>query len=73
MLRERGRGARRLTSAQARPRLDCRRHVQSELAEELIYDLPWQSGDVALIDNYVVMHGRRTFQGTRSVLAAFLQ
>ena len=29
-------------------------------ADELCFDLVWQNGDVALIDNYVVMHGRRT-------------
>lgn len=40
------------------------------LAEELTFDVPWQRGDVALVDNFVVMHGRRTFQGTRRVLAS---
>lgn len=46
--------------------------VQSavEIAYELAFDLPWESGDVALIDNYQVMHGRRPFQGQRSVLAS---
>jgi len=43
-----------------------------ELAEELTFDLPWQDGDVALVDNYVVMHGRRTFEGTRKVLASLV-
>jgi hypothetical protein len=43
-----------------------------ELAEELIFDVPWQAGDVALVDNYVTMHGRRTFRGTRRVLASFV-
>lgn len=33
-------------------------------------DLEWQTGDVALLDNYKVMHGRRPFKGTRRVLAS---
>ena len=41
------------------------------LGEELSFNLPWQTGDVALIDNFVTMHGRRHFTGTRSVLASF--
>ena len=46
--------------------------VQSavEIAYDLAFDLPWESGDVALIDNYQVMHGRRPFSGRRSVLAS---
>ena len=39
-------------------------------AEELIFDVPWQQGDVALLDNFKTMHGRRTFSGTRKVLAS---
>ena len=42
------------------------------LADDLAFDIPWQQGDVALIDNYVVMHGRRTFSGTRKVLASLV-
>ncbi|MCH1611611.1 MAG: TauD/TfdA family dioxygenase [Luminiphilus sp.] len=41
-----------------------------EIAYEWVFDLPWESGDVALIDNYQVMHGRRPFSGERSVLAS---
>ncbi|MBM81957.1 MAG: SyrP protein [Planctomycetaceae bacterium] len=44
----------------------------TELADELAFDIPWQAGDVALIDNRLVMHGRRTFQGTRKVLASLI-
>lgn len=33
-------------------------------------DLNWQTGDVALLDNLKVMHGRRPFKGSRSVLAS---
>ena len=44
----------------------------SQLADELTFDIPWQQGDVALVDNYVAMHGRRTFSGTRKVLASLV-
>jgi len=44
----------------------------AEIADQLSFDIPWQSGDVALIDNFVVMHGRRPFQGTRKVLASLV-
>jgi hypothetical protein len=44
--------------------------VAIELADELSFDLPWQQGDVVLVDNFVTMHGRRTFSGTRKVLAS---
>jgi alpha-ketoglutarate-dependent taurine dioxygenase len=44
----------------------------TKLGEELSFDIPWQQGDVALVDNYVTMHGRRTFVGTRKVLASLV-
>jgi hypothetical protein len=44
----------------------------SALADELTFDIPWQAGDLALVDNYVAMHGRRTFKGIREVLASFV-
>ena len=44
----------------------------AELADELSFDLDWQRGDVVLVDNYVTMHGRRTFTGTRKVLASLI-
>jgi alpha-ketoglutarate-dependent taurine dioxygenase len=43
-----------------------------ELAESLTFDVPWQAGDVAVIDNFTVMHGRRPFKGTRRVLASLV-
>lgn len=46
--------------------------LAAELAEEITFDLAWQRGDVALVDNYVTMHGRRTFSGTRKVLASLI-
>ena len=33
-------------------------------------DLEWQTGDIALLDNLKVMHGRRPFSGSRSILAS---
>ncbi len=46
--------------------------LATQLGEELSFDILWQSGDVALVDNYVAMHGRRTFSGTRKVLASLV-
>jgi len=43
------------------------------ISEELSFEAHWQSGDVAIIDNTVVMHGRRPFVGTRKVLASLAQ
>ena len=44
----------------------------SALADELTFDIQWQAGDLALIDNYAAMHGRRTFSGTRKILASLV-
>ncbi len=44
----------------------------ADIAEDLTFDVPWQDGDIALVDNYVAMHGRRTFSGTRKVLASLV-
>ena len=41
-------------------------------AEELTRDLAWLAGDVALVDNYLAMHGRRPFEGKRRVLASLI-
>ena len=43
-----------------------------ELADEITFDLPWKDGDLALVDNYLRMHGRRSFKGTRKVLASLV-
>ena len=42
------------------------------LSQELTRDLAWQAGDVALLDNFLVMHGRRPFAGKRRVLASLI-
>jgi hypothetical protein len=47
--------------------------IASELADELTFDVHWQKGDAVLVDNFLVMHGRRTFRGTRKVLASLLE
>ncbi|MEO8496739.1 MAG: TauD/TfdA family dioxygenase, partial [Planctomycetota bacterium] len=44
----------------------------TEIAEALTFDVPWQNGDVALVDNYIVMHARRTFTGKRKILASLV-
>ena len=44
-----------------------------EIAYASVYDHAWQAGDIALIDNHRVMHGRRPFVGQRSVLASLCQ
>lgn len=46
--------------------------IAAQLADSLIFDIPWQAGDVALLDNYLTMHGRRTFTGARKVLASLI-
>lgn len=46
--------------------------VAIELGDELSFDIPWQTGDVALVDNFLVMHGRRPFGGQRRVLASLI-
>lgn len=45
----------------------------NELSKQFTFDVPWQDGDVALVDNYSTMHGRRSFSGERkrAVMAAF--
>jgi hypothetical protein len=44
--------------------------IAIKLSEELAFDLNWQAGDVVIVDNMVTMHARRTFSGTRKVLAS---
>lgn len=44
----------------------------TRIGDELSFDLRWRRGDVALVDNYSTMHGRRPFTGTRKVLASLI-
>jgi alpha-ketoglutarate-dependent taurine dioxygenase len=46
--------------------------VAIALADELCFDIQWQAGDFALVDNFLVMHGRRPFEGERRVLASLV-
>lgn len=46
--------------------------VAITLSDALTYDLQWQAGDVVLLDNFLVMHGRRPFVGKRRVLASLI-
>lgn len=43
-----------------------------DISEELSFDVPWHASDVALVDNYAVMHARRPFEGTRRILASLV-
>lgn len=43
-----------------------------DIADELTFNVPWQQGDVALVDNYVTMHARQTFTGIRKILASLV-
>jgi hypothetical protein len=43
-----------------------------DIADELTFDVPWKNGDVVLVDNYLAMHGRRSFSGKRRVLASLV-
>ena len=40
------------------------------LAESITFDQYWQLGDIVLVNNFLVMHGRRPFSGKRKVLAS---
>jgi alpha-ketoglutarate-dependent taurine dioxygenase len=37
----------------------------ASLAAQFTFDLAWQDGDVALVDNYMAMHGRKPYSGER--------
>ncbi len=39
------------------------KHELAELAESITVEIPWQVGDIAIIDNWRVMHGRRQAMG----------
>jgi alpha-ketoglutarate-dependent taurine dioxygenase len=46
--------------------------LAANLAEALTFDIVWHPGDVAMVDNYVAMHARRTFTGKRKVWASLV-
>lgn len=37
----------------------------NDLSAQFTFDLAWQDGDVAIVDNYMAMHGRRPYSGER--------
>ncbi|MBN6100551.1 TauD/TfdA family dioxygenase [Xanthomonas sp. CFBP 8703] len=41
-----------------------------ELYDEMAISFPWQSGDVLMVDNMLVAHGRSPFKGPRKVIVA---
>ena len=44
----------------------------SDLADAITFDIQWEDGDLAIIDNFLCMHGRRSYTGTRKVLASLV-
>jgi hypothetical protein len=46
--------------------------VVIRIADALTFDIPWQVGDIALVDNFLTMHGRHPFEGKRRVLASLV-
>lgn len=42
------------------------------ISNQCAVELEWQKGDVALLDNYQVMHARRLFEGPRKVYASLV-
>jgi hypothetical protein len=51
--------------------VDDLRTVREACRVEAI-DVRWRTHDVLLLDNLLVLHGRRPFQGTRQVLVAMV-
>lgn len=41
-----------------------------QIQDEISFLVPWQAGDVALVDNYTVQHARSTWVGKRSLLVS---
>lgn len=53
---------------------DCEALLFSKkLTDECAVELKWEQGDVGLLDNILVMHARRRFEGPRKVLASLFQ
>ncbi|EFX02219.1 taud/tfda taurine catabolism dioxygenase [Grosmannia clavigera kw1407] len=50
------------------PTADLERLLQ--IQEDIRFLVPWQAGDVALVDNYTVQHARTPWKGERSLLVS---
>jgi alpha-ketoglutarate-dependent taurine dioxygenase len=48
-------------------------HFIKEFTDKQAVDICWEKGDVALLDNFLVMHARREFEGPRKVLASLVK
>ena len=48
----------------------CLDHVRSVVEAEA-YHVAWRAGDMAIVDNHSVLHGRRPFRGPRQVAVAW--
>jgi hypothetical protein len=44
-------------------------HIREAFAKETVM-FPWRTGDLLLLDNMLVSHGRKSYKGTRRVLVA---
>ena len=44
----------------------------SDIADNLAFSLDWQKGDIVFINNLLVLHGRKPYEGNRSVLASLV-
>ena len=42
----------------------------SNIADNLTFSLDWQKGDIVFINNLLVLHGRKSYAGNRSLLAS---
>ena len=41
--------------------------------EEISVSIPWQKGDLLLVDNRTAMHSRKPFIGPRRILASLIR
>eukprot|EP01013_Petalomonas_cantuscygni_P039046 TRINITY_DN70345_c0_g1_i1.p1 TRINITY_DN70345_c0_g1~~TRINITY_DN70345_c0_g1_i1.p1 ORF type:complete len:475 (+),score=59.46 TRINITY_DN70345_c0_g1_i1:201-1625(+) len=48
-------------------------HTAKAACDDEAIELVWQNGDVGILDNLLVMHARRPFEGPRKVYASLIQ